>query len=307
MENGEITAGKDGLYAVCFKNFKDLSEEKVREMFSRYGNVVNIRFLKQEAPGGLVFVRYRTLEETKSCLEGFLETKELNVRMAFNKTDQQNGTDQKIKSDTNKSKEGATNNKGAYRKNGENHYGNQTGFKKGFEKNFRQNNGQNKSFRSDTESQHSDKQNSWKNHDNSSQNSHQYGNKGKKKTFFNSEYKTGGDDVQKLNGLLQDSLHIGNTEQVATGQVNGRRSTTASVHNGSTNSDERNDVCPPLADFNDVPPFLERKPEVLAEDVIIANLPVGIKEDDILQLARRKSLYPIHISPVERTGLKYNI
>jgi hypothetical protein len=78
----EIKRGVDGLYAVCFKNSKAYSEQKIWEMFGRYGKVVNVRFSGHDKYG-MVFIRYRNYDETKNCLEDLTKTKKLSVRMAL--------------------------------------------------------------------------------------------------------------------------------------------------------------------------------------------------------------------------------
>jgi hypothetical protein len=78
----EIKPGADGLYAVCFKNYKVYSEQKIREVFGRYGRVVSVRFCGADN-AGMVFVRYREYDETKNCLEDLKKTNELSVKMAL--------------------------------------------------------------------------------------------------------------------------------------------------------------------------------------------------------------------------------
>ncbi|XP_011256782.1 MATH and LRR domain-containing protein PFE0570w-like [Camponotus floridanus] len=60
--------GKDGTYIVHFANKKELSINEIRKLFSSYGNVVSVYF-NEERISGLVFVRYRSLEETITCLK----------------------------------------------------------------------------------------------------------------------------------------------------------------------------------------------------------------------------------------------
>jgi len=81
MEN-EIKPGIDGLYAVCFLNDKAYNEEKVWEIFGRYGRVLSIRFTgREERP--LVFVRYKEYNEVKHCLDDIKKTSGLSVKLAF--------------------------------------------------------------------------------------------------------------------------------------------------------------------------------------------------------------------------------
>jgi hypothetical protein len=52
---------------------------------------------------------------------------------------------------------------------------------------------------------------------------------------------------------------------------------------------------------------LGERPEVYAKDVIIANLPPAVDINDVISLARRLPLYPVLISPIETTGIRYNM
>jgi hypothetical protein len=78
----KIKRGADGLYTVCFKNYKAYSEAKIWEVFGRYGQVMSIRFVC-DGNTGLVFVRYKDYIAIKNCLDDMKETKELYVRVAF--------------------------------------------------------------------------------------------------------------------------------------------------------------------------------------------------------------------------------
>jgi hypothetical protein len=82
MEN-EIKPGIDGLYAVCCSNDKAYDEKKLREIFGRYGNVLSVRFTRQEEKKPLVFVRYKEYNEIKHCLDDLSKTNELSVKVAF--------------------------------------------------------------------------------------------------------------------------------------------------------------------------------------------------------------------------------
>lgn len=77
----EIHRGADGLFAVCFRNYKAYDENKILEIFGRYGRVVSVRFSGKEITG-MVFVRYREYNETKNCLEDLNRRQELNVKLA---------------------------------------------------------------------------------------------------------------------------------------------------------------------------------------------------------------------------------
>jgi hypothetical protein len=52
---------------------------------------------------------------------------------------------------------------------------------------------------------------------------------------------------------------------------------------------------------------LAERPVVYAKDIIIANLPPSVNLHDIIRLTKRLALNPIHISPIETTGIKYNM
>ena len=52
---------------------------------------------------------------------------------------------------------------------------------------------------------------------------------------------------------------------------------------------------------------LDEEPEVYAEDVIIANLSPSVDEYDVICFARRHNLTPVHVSPIEITGIKYKM
>jgi hypothetical protein len=52
---------------------------------------------------------------------------------------------------------------------------------------------------------------------------------------------------------------------------------------------------------------LDEKPVLYAEDIIIANLPPSVDEYDVISFARRHYLNPVHVSPIEVTGIKYNV
>lgn len=78
----KIKRGADGLFTVCFKNYKAYNEAKVWEVFRRYGQVMSVRFV-WHGNTGLVFIRYKDYKEIKNCLDDMKETKELDVRVAF--------------------------------------------------------------------------------------------------------------------------------------------------------------------------------------------------------------------------------
>jgi hypothetical protein len=52
---------------------------------------------------------------------------------------------------------------------------------------------------------------------------------------------------------------------------------------------------------------LGERPIVYAKDIVIANLPPSVDQLDVMLLTKRLALNPIHISPIETTGIKYNM
>jgi len=52
---------------------------------------------------------------------------------------------------------------------------------------------------------------------------------------------------------------------------------------------------------------LDEEPEIYADDIIIAHLPPSVDEYDVMRFAWRHGLNPIHVSPIEITGIKYNM
>lgn len=60
---------KDGNYVIHFANKKELGSEEINKLFSSYGNVISVNFSGNKN-NGLVFVKYKTLQEIITCLEG---------------------------------------------------------------------------------------------------------------------------------------------------------------------------------------------------------------------------------------------
>jgi hypothetical protein len=81
MEN-EIKPGLDGMYAFCFVNDKAYNENKIWEVFERYGRVSSVR-CAGNGVRPLVFVRYKEYNEAKRCFDHLNETKELSIRVAY--------------------------------------------------------------------------------------------------------------------------------------------------------------------------------------------------------------------------------
>ncbi|KAL6428835.1 hypothetical protein ACFW04_007997 [Cataglyphis niger] len=59
---------KDGNYVIHFANKKELSLKEINKLFSSYGNVISVNF-SGNRNNGLVFVKYKTLQEIITCLE----------------------------------------------------------------------------------------------------------------------------------------------------------------------------------------------------------------------------------------------
>jgi hypothetical protein len=52
---------------------------------------------------------------------------------------------------------------------------------------------------------------------------------------------------------------------------------------------------------------LVERPKFYAKDIIIANFPPSVDLHGIMLLAKKFALNPIQISPIETTGIKYNM
>lgn len=70
--------GRDGTFIVHFANKQELKLEEIKKLFSSYGNVLSAH-LKGDKPNGLVFVRYKTLQEIEKCLRGFQNNDMINI------------------------------------------------------------------------------------------------------------------------------------------------------------------------------------------------------------------------------------
>lgn len=79
---------KDGSYVIHFANKKGLNIEEIRNLFSSYGYVLSI-YNNDDKVNGLVFVRYKTLQEIEACLEGFQNS---DVIFILPQKDKINGT-----------------------------------------------------------------------------------------------------------------------------------------------------------------------------------------------------------------------
>lgn len=79
---------KDGSYIVHFANKKGLGIDEIRKLFSSYGNVLSV-YANGERNNGLVFVRYKSLQETIKCLKGFQNNDKITILVQKDKI---NGT-----------------------------------------------------------------------------------------------------------------------------------------------------------------------------------------------------------------------
>ncbi|PSN49013.1 hypothetical protein C0J52_06327 [Blattella germanica] len=78
-DQDELERGRDGLYALCFKNSEMRTAREIENIFSEYGNVQSVRLANQN-PGGMVFVRYREYEEAKNCLDRLRDSQRFKMK-----------------------------------------------------------------------------------------------------------------------------------------------------------------------------------------------------------------------------------
>lgn len=289
----EIHRGADGLFAVCFKNYNSYNENTIREIFGRYGHVVSVRFSGKDTPR-MVFVRYREYIATKNCLEALSRTPGLHVRMAVSTLQLQNGPKQQSGSfklpDYNSSA------------------GNQ------YSSTY---NGPRRKFQQKPKNRHMENGNCSENCEKPRQNGEQSGIKSEvpeheeplnnEKVNGHSEH--GSDDTNGKGSTKGDTAvskanveHPGNEDDLKNSDNSDQIS-----QKSHTSNDVIDDGPPPLVDFEDIPDLVVERPKVYAKDIIIANLPPSVDLRDIMQLTKRLALNPIHISPIETTGIKYNI
>lgn len=87
---------KDGNYVIHFANKKEFSSEDIKKLFSFYGNVISVTF-SGNRNNGLAFVKYKTLQEIITCLEGLhnnpvlcILPQKYKIDDTMKKTDQRN-------------------------------------------------------------------------------------------------------------------------------------------------------------------------------------------------------------------------
>ncbi|XP_025152820.1 uncharacterized protein LOC112588174 [Harpegnathos saltator] len=78
----------DGTYCIHFPNKKGFSEEKIREIFSLYGNILSVYW--RGDINGLIFIRYQTLKEVLSSLQNLEESDDIRILPQKNKINKQN-------------------------------------------------------------------------------------------------------------------------------------------------------------------------------------------------------------------------
>ncbi|KDR22726.1 uncharacterized protein LOC110826564 isoform X3 [Zootermopsis nevadensis] len=322
----EISRGADGMYAVCFKNYKAYSEEKIWEVFGRYGRVSSVRFSGTDT-NGMVFVRYSDYDETKNCLEDMTKTKELSVKMALSTRPhgpkQQSGNVAKPSTSHQVSEDNRDAN---YQNSGSNY----SGFRKNFHTNFKQNNGQKRFFNPKPKNYHPKNENFSVNHKEPRQNGEQNVAENEvpkdkeplKGEMLNgySEHRSKVTAQVRSNGPAQRKAIIRSPGCEDGSMYSNNRGRAFQVNNTSSDFDDEGP--PPLAgsvdfrrcpDFDDEGPpplagsvdFRRRpveRPKVYAKDVVIGNLPPQADVIDVIQLARRLEITPVHVSPIERTS-----
>lgn len=80
---------KDGTYILHFANKKEFSIEEIKKLFSPYGYILSV-YANEDKVNGLVFVRYKTLQEAEACLEGFQNSDVISILPQKDKINGQN-------------------------------------------------------------------------------------------------------------------------------------------------------------------------------------------------------------------------
>ncbi|XP_032670661.1 uncharacterized protein LOC116843885 [Odontomachus brunneus] len=68
----------DGTYSIHFPNKKGFSKEEIHNMFSPYGNVLSVTW-KGDNINGLIFIKYKMLQETLYCLESLQKSNDIRI------------------------------------------------------------------------------------------------------------------------------------------------------------------------------------------------------------------------------------
>ncbi|PNF28122.1 hypothetical protein B7P43_G11870 [Cryptotermes secundus] len=294
----EIHRGADGLFAVCFRNYKAYDENKILEIFGRYGRVVSVRFSGKESTG-MVFVRYREYNETRNCLEDLNRRQELNVKLANYRPPLLDGPKQQS---------------GSFRLPMNNNFArNQcsstyNGPRKKFQQNFMQNDFKKRNFQQKYKNHHTENENCEEPKQNDEQNNIK-SEVPEPEEPLNNEEANGSDDINDKGGTKEETTinkanvdHPGNE-----GDLKNSDSSDQISQENHTSNDVIDDGPPPLVDFEDMPDLVGERPIVYGKDIIISNLPPSVNLHDVMLLTKRLALNPVHISPIETTGIKYNI
>ncbi|KAG8230649.1 hypothetical protein J437_LFUL010666 [Ladona fulva] len=92
MEN--LVPQPDGLYALTFKNFQKVSEDEVRDIFEKYGDVVSIRKSSEQVPW--IFVRYKNYDEALKAYRDLQNCERFDIKVATSgKKSQDKGSEEK--------------------------------------------------------------------------------------------------------------------------------------------------------------------------------------------------------------------
>lgn len=79
---------QDGAYCIHFSNKKGFSKEQINDLFSSYGNVLSVTW-KGDNINGLIFIRYKTQQETLYCLESLQKSNDIRILPQKDKIDKQ--------------------------------------------------------------------------------------------------------------------------------------------------------------------------------------------------------------------------
>ncbi|PNF28121.1 hypothetical protein B7P43_G11870 [Cryptotermes secundus] len=349
----EIHRGADGLFAVCFRNYKAYDENKILEIFGRYGRVVSVRFSGKESTG-MVFVRYREYNETRNCLEDLNRRQELNVKLANYRPPLLDGPKQQsgskdcdwmfvlghagavcpapiTTSNYPPTRWGTTRflpplykspgqidgwvmDRQSFRLPMNNNFArNQcsstyNGPRKKFQQNFMQNDFKKRNFQQKYKNHHTENENCEEPKQNDEQNNIK-SEVPEPEEPLNNEEANGSDDINDKGGTKEETTinkanvdHPGNE-----GDLKNSDSSDQISQENHTSNDVIDDGPPPLVDFEDMPDLVGERPIVYGKDIIISNLPPSVNLHDVMLLTKRLALNPVHISPIETTGIKYNI
>lgn len=183
--------------------------------------------------------------------------------------------------------------------------------KKPFHKNFKHGNGQIRNVHPKPGNCHSENENSSKNIEGTKQSDEISNNEDpvddktiNRHTELGSDNDTQGtgDTKEKVNDGNRDGKHSGKEDSLKNSDNRGQE-----LQNSHTSNGFIDDGPPLLVASEDLPNHVDEQSKLYAKDVIIANLPPAVDEWDVVCLARKHDLSPVHISAIETTGFKYNI